>query len=166
MLENTLAVINCKKTKRNIACEASKMYAGSSMFRAMRDFVEAYYDSYVILSAKYGVVLPDQIIEPYSQMIKSTGYAGKNETNILTESEKAVWIAEVLDHPVWKKYAHIDFHLSKNYWELLEPHFSAKSNTKVILLPPNTGFVVRHYQWLLRDYNENKPIDFTFRDRP
>lgn len=166
MLANTLAVVNCKKSKQNYMCGAAEMYSASPMFRAMIAFIEKYYPAYVILSAKYGVVTPDQVIEPYSLMIKATGYAKNNEANVLTKEQRVEWTQKVLEHPIWTQYKHIDFHLSKNYWELIAPHFTKQSNISLIPLPPNIGFVIRHYKWLVEDLEDGTPIDFTFRERP
>ena len=159
---NTLAVINCKKQKQTYECPASEMYEPSAMFRAMRDFVKEYYTHYVILSAEYGVVEPDTIIAPYSKAMGTGGYSGTGESNILSPTEKEQWAHNVINSPVWAGYDSISFHVGSNYWDPIKHHFTG---AEYITLPPNTGFVVRHYQWLLRDLHAGKPIDFTFRAR-
>lgn len=43
------------------------MYSLSPLFRLQSAFVKKHYDAWRILSAKYGLVAPDEIIEPYDE---------------------------------------------------------------------------------------------------
>ena len=51
-------------------CKASEMYEPSALFRAAYDYANNQYDLVAILSAKYGLLLPNDQIEPYDITIK------------------------------------------------------------------------------------------------
>lgn len=66
----TLYLISCSKTKGKTPGPAREMYQGGA-FKLSRDLVEAQRDSYLILSAKYGLLRPETIIEPYDLSVPS-----------------------------------------------------------------------------------------------
>lgn len=64
-----VAVINCGADKQYKKCKAKDLYTGS-LFVASRKYVESVYgNNYCILSAKYHVLMPDDIIEPYDMFL-------------------------------------------------------------------------------------------------
>lgn len=78
----TIVLISCVKQKRNRASKARDLYI-SSFFR--KSFAYAHYlnpDKIFILSAKYGLVSPDRIIEPYELSLNTFK---KNELIIWSE---------------------------------------------------------------------------------
>ena len=60
-----LAIISCKSGKMDYACEAKELYSKNVFFREQFAFLEAAYDKILIASAKYDLILPTKIIEPY-----------------------------------------------------------------------------------------------------
>jgi hypothetical protein len=62
----TLGLISCTKKKQNHRCKASEMYSASDLFRKAYAYCTKKYDNVAILSAKYGLLFPDEEIEPYN----------------------------------------------------------------------------------------------------
>jgi hypothetical protein len=61
-----IALISCTKKKRSYPCAAKEMYEPSSLFTKAVAFVEKKgYDDWFILSAKYGLLAKDMVIDPY-----------------------------------------------------------------------------------------------------
>jgi len=61
-----LGLISCTKKKRSYPCKASEMYSASDLFRKAYAYAAKNYDFVAILSAKYGLLFPDDRIEPYN----------------------------------------------------------------------------------------------------
>lgn len=59
-----VVLVGCVKTKRDHAAPAEDLYA-SPLFRRRREFAESTGRPWFILSAKYGLVAPDEVIAPY-----------------------------------------------------------------------------------------------------
>jgi hypothetical protein len=62
----SLGLISCAKKKQGYRCKASEMYSASDLFRKAYTYAVKHYDFEAILSAKYGLLLPDDEIEPYN----------------------------------------------------------------------------------------------------
>lgn len=62
----TLGLISCTKKKQDHKCKASEMYSASELFRKAYKYCEKKYDGVAILSAKHGLLLPFEEIEPYN----------------------------------------------------------------------------------------------------
>lgn len=58
-------LIQCTKTKRSKPAPAKELYDKSGYFRDMVAYAEAQDNPYYILSARYGLVDPEAMIEPY-----------------------------------------------------------------------------------------------------
>jgi hypothetical protein len=56
--------------------EASRLYI-SPLFRKASRYCEAQYDAWFILSAKYGLVAPEQVIAPYDCSLLAHGDAAR-----------------------------------------------------------------------------------------
>lgn len=61
-----MILIQCTKTKRDEPAKAKNLYDQSDYFCKMRAYAEATGEMWCILSAKHGLVEPDEIIEPYN----------------------------------------------------------------------------------------------------
>ena len=61
----TLGLVSCTKRKQEYPCKASEMYQPSHLFKKAYAYCKKTYDQVAILSAKYGLLLPDDEIEPY-----------------------------------------------------------------------------------------------------
>ncbi|NJL32020.1 MAG: hypothetical protein HC898_10530 [Phycisphaerales bacterium] len=69
-----IALVSCVKHKRSVPSPARDLYQ-SSLFRGLRKYAEANSDAWYILSAKYGVLQPDQVVEPYERTLNKMGKA-------------------------------------------------------------------------------------------
>jgi len=68
---NPIIVVGCTKKKKAHLCPASEMYCESVLFSKTIAYIKSYYKSeYVILSARYGILKPTVIIEPYDATMK------------------------------------------------------------------------------------------------
>ncbi len=125
----TLAIINCASTKKDFPCAASVMYDDSPIFRKLRDHVSQKYDRYYILSAYYGILDPDTIIDPYPHTVMfSTIENRKQQAKCLTTAEKEIWAKQVYTTIDWHKYSSITFHTGVYYWQPLKSLFSTFKN--------------------------------------
>jgi hypothetical protein len=78
-IDNTtmrIALISCSSKKQSHPCKAMEMYSASPLFTKAFSYCCKNYDKVYILSAKYGLLDPEEIIEPY-------------DTNLNTISKKA-----------------------------------------------------------------------------
>jgi hypothetical protein len=74
----TIALVSCVKQKREVACRARDLYV-SSLFRKSVAYAASKADRWFILSAKYGLVDPDEVIEPHEQTLNSASAAERRE---------------------------------------------------------------------------------------
>ena len=69
-----LVITECTKEKKGydqaVRAKAEDMYQGK-LFKAVKEFVKAKRFDYVIISAKYGLLKPDQLIEGYEKTLRS-----------------------------------------------------------------------------------------------
>src|SRR5258708_5083272 len=70
MTSRTVCIISCTAHKRDARMPAENLYS-SDLFYKSRRFAQAHFDSWLILSAKHGLIKPDQIIEPYDCKLSS-----------------------------------------------------------------------------------------------
>lgn len=80
-----IALISCSKEKKNYACPAYELYSASALFSLSYQYAKLHTDKIYILSAKYGLVSENQILEPYNQTL--------NEMN---RREQLDWAGRVL----------------------------------------------------------------------
>lgn len=66
----TVILVSCVSKKRNIPSPARDLYL-SDWFTKAADYAGKFGDRWFILSAKYGLVAPDKVIEPYDLTLKS-----------------------------------------------------------------------------------------------
>src|SRR5271157_2546230 len=68
---NILVIIACSQRKNDEPAPAKDLYRGT-LFRFAREYAETCGYDYRILSAKYGLLCPDDLIEPYNQRISTS----------------------------------------------------------------------------------------------
>ncbi len=67
-----IVFISCTKKKQNYPCKAKEMYTASQWFRGGWQYAESLRPEKIyILSAKYGLLDPDEQIEPYEKTLSS-----------------------------------------------------------------------------------------------
>ena len=66
-----IVLVSCVKSKRGEPCRAGEMYT-SALFHKMMAYAQRLKPKRIfILSAKYGLLSPDDMIEPYEQTLKT-----------------------------------------------------------------------------------------------
>ena len=65
----TLGVISCTKSKQDYTCAAGEMYQKSTLFRYLWKYCSLKYDNILIVSAKYGLLIPSQLVSPYEKTL-------------------------------------------------------------------------------------------------
>jgi len=64
-----IGLIACSRTKADRPSLARELYV-SPLFRAAREYAENRYGQWLILSARYGLVEPDQVLAPYDLSLR------------------------------------------------------------------------------------------------
>lgn len=98
-----VALISCSASKADHATTVAKMYT-STLFHKSVSYANATCDRWLVLSAKHGLLAPDQVIEPYDQRL-TVRPAVVNGRAIPTEWASQV-SRQLLDevggvHPLW-----------------------------------------------------------------
>lgn len=99
------------------------MYSASDLFRKAYAYCKKKYDQVAILSAKYGLLLPDDEIEPYNITL-----------NDISIEEKKAWSEKIFEQMQTRlcmdDYGKVFFHAGKNYREFLIPRLK-KAGLKI-----------------------------------
>jgi hypothetical protein len=99
----TVALVSCVKSKRPQASRAEHLYT-SALFQKARSYATQHSDLWFILSARHGLVDPQQIIEPYEQTLNNASPAARREwarhvhtqmgdAGLLTPETRFLWLA-------------------------------------------------------------------------
>jgi len=62
---NTLVIIGCTKSKNKGIMKARDIYLKSNLFRLCMNYCDVFKYDFIIISAKYGVLMPYDVIEDY-----------------------------------------------------------------------------------------------------
>ena len=73
-----IGLISCASKKRATSARSMDLY-DSALFAKARAFVEQYCDYWFILSAKHGLLVPDHIINPYEETLKTKSALERQE---------------------------------------------------------------------------------------
>ena len=110
----TLGLISCTKSKQNYPCRASKMYQASDLFRKAYAYATKNYDLVAILSAKYGLLFPNDKIEPYDLTL-----------NDMKSSLRREWAEKVFSQMKSRlslhDFAKVFFHAGEKYRQHMIP---------------------------------------------
>ena len=130
-----IGVISCGSKKKLYACPAKEMYEDGSLFKKMQEYAKQAYDKYYILSGHYGLLDPDQIIEPYEDVVffvqKIFRDRAKKEGRVLTavsKEDQAIWGKKVFNSIDWEQFEQVNFHINIYYWYPLKKHFNYNPN--------------------------------------
>ena len=80
-----IALISCSKEKKDYSYPAKELYSASTLLSLSYAYAKQRADKIYILSAKYGLVAEDQILEPYNQTL-----------NEMSRTEQLDWADRVL----------------------------------------------------------------------
>lgn len=104
-----IALISCTKTKQDTKCIAKDMYMKSTLFsKTLRYVLSKDYNDWYILSAKYGLLDKNKIIEPYDKTLYK-----------MKKSEIIQWSNNVFIEIMNLEVDEIDFYAGKKYREYL-----------------------------------------------
>jgi len=111
-----IVLISCVKSKLDVPARAADLYT-STLFRLNMAYTQQFQpDAIYILSAKYGLLELDQVIEPYEKTLNTMG-----------EYDKRVWALQVLATLRRKVDLNTDrfiFLAGVNYRKYLVPHLA------------------------------------------
>jgi cytoplasmic iron level regulating protein YaaA (DUF328/UPF0246 family) len=77
-MRRTIVLVSCVKDKQKVPSPAQYLYT-SPLFKKMSAYARKFGDEWYILSAKYGLVHPDEIIAPYNDTLKEKAQSQKIE---------------------------------------------------------------------------------------
>ncbi|MBS4193215.1 hypothetical protein KHA94_24285 [Bacillus sp. FJAT-49705] len=106
-----IAFVCCTKLKEEMPCSAKEMYLKSTLFKKATIYIESKdYVDWFILSAKYGLLRKQDVIEPYDVTLNSK-----------KASERLNWSKRVLDQieGLHQNVKQADFYVGKKYREYL-----------------------------------------------
>ena len=131
-----VGLISCVSRKRPDATEALELY-NSALFQKARAFVEKRCDRWYVLSAKYGLVDPHRVIEPYEETL-----------NTKSQLERRVWAQRVWAdlRPLICAGDQVIMLAGERYREHLLPELASHG---CVVEVPMTGLGIgRQLQWL------------------
>jgi hypothetical protein len=112
----TIGLVSCGKGKLDHATLARHLYTGD-LFRKASAYSIANYDKWFILSAKHGLLDPDDTIEPYDLSLKDLSAEGRR-----------IWakrvLAQIDDCGLSNETFYI--HAGERYAEHLETHLNSE----------------------------------------
>jgi hypothetical protein len=90
-------------------CSANEMYLESQLFKKAVQYINKQnYDDWFILSAKYGLLNKDTVIEPYDITL-----------NNMNSIQRRAWSKDVYEQLIKLNPNHLDFYAGKKYREYL-----------------------------------------------
>jgi len=148
----TLVIVTCVKEKLNGSFKAEDLYI-SDLFKKMRHFVEIYDYDWRIISAKHGLIDPEDIIESYEDesLDQFKLLQGKQTTNLKTKKDALRQIIEEQLEPILKDYNRIILMCGKNYRDVILPLLKEK---KVVNYFKGTKGIGEIKQKLLTDIDK------------
>lgn len=81
----TIGLVSCVKTKLTSPAKAGDLYI-SSLFKKSREWAENNCDKWYVLSAKHGLLHPEQLVEPYELTLK-----------LLSAADRKLWSGRVYE---------------------------------------------------------------------
>lgn len=122
-----IGIITCGSTKKDYSCSAVEMYSDGRFFNTMRKYVENTYDKYYILSGKYGLLDPNEIIEPYGDVVFFAQKIFKKRGLKPQPKEYKLKWAEMVSNQV-NFTDEVNWHINIYYWEYLQPYFTSSNH--------------------------------------
>lgn len=135
-------LVSCVSIKQENEAQAEDLYV-SDWFKKAKAYAKSNTDSWFILSAKYGLVHPSEVIQPYELTL-----------NKMLKAERTKWSQTVLEELLTKTSPgdHLVFLAGSHYREFLIPALSKAGYTTEVPLA-NMG-IGEQLRWLKnnRDY--------------
>jgi hypothetical protein len=153
-----VAITNCKSMKQNYACSVDEMYSKSYVYRAQHELFNKAYDKYLIFSAKYGLIPPTKVIEPYDLALEAK-IGRVNVTNALTKEQKQQLFNKVEEQLIslFEIADEIHFHTSNIYYapfeKIFKKHPKFKNKLRRVGQQKNPPVAQRKYHEASKMYN-------------
>ena len=134
-----IALISCTKLKQSYPCEAQEMYLPSQLFKKAINYIkQKNYDKWFILSAKYRLLNPSDLIEPYDLTLN----------NIKLEKVKK-WSEQVFNQLVVYNINEIYFYAGEKYRKYLIPLLEENNITcNIPLKGLGIGQQLQYYKYM------------------
>jgi hypothetical protein len=131
-----LSLVSCVSMKRRTPSQARDLYT-SPWFLKARAYVEATKSPWLILSAEYGLLRPDQIVAPYERTLNTMGI-----------EDRRAWARRVLDAlvPQLSGVERVIVLAGKRYREFLLP--TLRRNCPAVEVPMEGLTIGRQLRWL------------------
>lgn len=104
-----IGLVGCVKLKRNHAAPAADLYT-SALFAGRCRWVAQTCDRWFIVSAKHGLVAPEQVLKPYDETLTAKSH-----------SERRLWsrsvIADLRSHVADLSRCTFEIHAGAAYWD-------------------------------------------------
>ena len=133
-----IQLLSCVGQKRSVRTPARYLYT-SSWFRKARNYADGTGQPWFVLSAKHGLVHPDQVISPYDLTLNAMPVAGRRQ-----------WASRVLTQlgPHLDGVEAVVFLAGQRYREFLEP--SMRSRGLVVSVPMEGLRIGEQLRWLTK----------------
>lgn len=121
-----IALVSCTKQKQNHPCKAEEMYLPSTLFKKITAFIEqSQFDDWYILSAKYGLLNKNTMINPYDVTLHN-----------MRAAERRVWAANVTTEllKVIPSQSEISFFAGEKYRQYLQSNLEKEGVTCMVPL--------------------------------
>jgi len=133
--QSRLYLVSCVSKKHPAPTPANQFYI-SPWFKAVRRYVEAREGPWFVLSARYGLVAPTQILEPYDETLNKMRIADRRAwaSRVMTQMEQFMPSART-----------VVLFAGLCYREFLTDYLKERSTVEVPMLGLTIG---RQLQWL------------------
>ena len=141
-----VCLVACVSSKASVRTKAKDMYR-SPLYKKCYSFVTGHFDKWYILSAKYGLLEPERIIEPYEETLNSMPSQSRRE-----------WTQKVLEQVFQKTDSQdeITFLAGKRYREGLVSQLRKRGNK--VNVPMERMPIGKQLQWLSRIENQSEAL--------
>jgi cytoplasmic iron level regulating protein YaaA (DUF328/UPF0246 family) len=135
----TIYLVSCVSKKQSAPAPARDLYT-SGLFNKARSYVAKMGQPWFVLSAKYGLVHPDEVIAPYDLTL-----------NTMRVADRRLWASRVLTQlePHLDGIGSINFLAGQRYREFLEA--SLRSRGLVVSIPMEGLGIGKQLSWLNRE---------------
>ena len=132
-------MVSCVGQKRPTSAPARDLYV-STWFRKARSYADSTGWPWFVLSAQYGLVLPDEVISPYDLTL-----------NTMPVADRRQWASRVLSRlePHLEGIGYVTFLAGQRYREFLAPELRRRGLAVSI---PMEGLIIgKQLSWLTRE---------------
>jgi uncharacterized protein DUF6884 len=132
----TLCLVSCVSKKRATAARARDLYQ-SQWFLKARGHVEGLGHRWFVLSAEYGLLDPDRVVEPYERTL-----------NTMPIAERRLWAARVMEQlaPELRGVERVLVFAGDRYREFLLP--AIRAGCPLVEVPMNGLRIGEQLRWL------------------